>query len=63
MSSHGQALAWPEFGAGRVATPPPPRALEPKPKAGLRATGADEMWRSDPTVIRLLDGTRALCPS
>jgi hypothetical protein len=34
-----------------------------KPKAGLRATGADEMWRIDPTVIRLLDGTRALCTS
>jgi putative transposase len=30
-----------------------------KPKVGLRATGADEMWHIDTTVIRLLDGTRA----
>ncbi|HZM93536.1 MAG TPA: DDE-type integrase/transposase/recombinase [Vicinamibacterales bacterium] len=30
-----------------------------KPKVGLRATGPDEMWHIDTTVIRLLDGTRA----
>jgi putative transposase len=30
-----------------------------KPKTGLRATRANEMWHIDPTVIRLLDGTRA----
>jgi putative transposase len=30
-----------------------------KPKVGLRATRADEMWHIDTTVIRLLDGTRA----
>src|SRR5713101_1650418 len=30
-----------------------------KPKIGLRATRADEMWHIDTTVIRLLDGTRA----
>ena len=31
-----------------------------KPKVGLRTTRADEMWHIDTTVIRLLDGTRAL---
>jgi putative transposase len=30
-----------------------------KPKVGLRATGPDETWHIDTTVIRLLDGTRA----
>jgi hypothetical protein len=30
-----------------------------KPKVGLRATRANEMWHIDTTVIRLLDGTRA----
>jgi putative transposase len=30
-----------------------------KPRVGLRATRADEMWHIDATVIRLLDGTRA----
>jgi putative transposase len=30
-----------------------------KPKVGLRATGPDEMWHIETTVIRLLDGTRA----
>ena len=30
-----------------------------KPKVGLRATRADEMWHIDTTVIRLLDGARA----
>jgi hypothetical protein len=29
-----------------------------KPKVGLRATRANEMWHIDTTVIRLLDGTR-----
>ena len=31
-----------------------------KPKVGLRTTGANEVWHIDTTVIRLLDGTRAL---
>jgi transposase InsO family protein len=35
------------------------RAHPAKPKVGLRATRADEMWHIDTTVIRLLDGTRA----
>jgi putative transposase len=30
-----------------------------KPKIGLRTTRANEMWRIDTTVIRLLDGSRA----
>src|SRR5262249_6896844 len=30
-----------------------------KPKVGLRTTRPNEMWHIDPTVIRLLDGTRA----
>jgi transposase InsO family protein len=30
-----------------------------KPKIGLRATRANEMWHIDTTVIRLLDGSRA----
>jgi hypothetical protein len=30
-----------------------------KPKIGLRAKHANEMWHVDTTVIRLLDGTRA----
>jgi len=35
------------------------RVHPPKPKMGLRTSGADEMWHIDTTVIRLLDGTRA----
>jgi transposase InsO family protein len=35
------------------------RVHPPKPKIGLRTTGANEMWHIDTTVIRLLDGTRA----
>src|SRR5262249_56011495 len=30
-----------------------------KPTVGLRTTRPNEMWHIDPTVIRLLDGTRA----
>src|ERR687892_642356 len=30
-----------------------------KPKVGLRATHADEVWHIDTTIIRLLVGTRA----
>jgi putative transposase len=37
------------------------RVHPPKPKVGLRTTGPDEMWHIDSTVIRLLDGTRAIC--
>ena len=32
------------------------RVHPPKPKVGLRTTGADEMWHIDTTVIRVLDG-------
>jgi len=32
-----------------------------KPKAGLRTTGANEMWHIDTTVVRLLDGPVSTC--
>jgi hypothetical protein len=38
----------------------PRRRVHPaKPKVGLRTTQADEIWHTDTTVIRRLDGTRA----
>ena len=30
-----------------------------KPKVGIRASGSNEIWHVDTTLIRLLDGTRA----
>ena len=42
----------------RLATPRP-REHPAKPKIGLGATRADEMWHIDTTVIRLLDGLPA----
>src|SRR5262249_12420473 len=35
------------------------RVQPAKPKIGMRATRPTEVWHIDPTVIRLLDGTRA----
>ncbi len=38
----------------------PRRRIHPsKPKVGIRAAAADEVWHVDTTLIRLLDGTRA----
>jgi transposase InsO family protein len=35
------------------------RLYPPKPKLGLRATAANEVWHIDVSVINLLDGTKA----
>ncbi len=35
------------------------RVYPSKPKAGIRASGPNEIWHVDTTLIRLLDGTRA----
>ncbi len=38
----------------------PRRRIHPsKPKVGIRASAANEIWHVDTTLIRLLDGTRA----
>ena len=37
---------------------PRKRIYPAKPEVGIRATGVNEIWHVDTTVIRLLDGSR-----
>ena len=38
---------------------PRKRVHPPKPRLGIRATGPNEIWHIDTTIVRLLDGTHA----
>lgn len=54
------ASTWCQFARERNWRRPSKRKYPAKPKVGVRATKANEIWHIDVSVLRLLDGTKVL---